>query len=311
MGRRRSYFDESALRNNGTYKFYLDRLTELSISMFEWKNLPDSVDSRFLESILFMNGSAVFFKDEDLSASDITGAEDGTMLALPVTMGGQFDVYNVPVNRRAYASNGYNKDLSNKDSVIVYNNMIRTNSIQTCTIYARRLWNLDRAIDVNANAQKTPVVIQCTDEQRLTLLNVYQKWEGNEPVIFGTDNLDMNGLKVLKTDAPYVARDLYELKTQIWNEALTYLGISNMNFQKRERLITDEVVRNQGGTIASRYSRLEARRKACKQINDMFGTNIEVYFRDDTKEFDETMDGDVKVSDDTSDPNSKGQEDPT
>lgn len=311
MGRRKTYFDESILRNNGTYKFYLDRLTELSISMFEWKNLPDSVDSRFLESVLFMNGSAVFFKDEDLSASDATGAEDGTILALPVAMRGQFDVYNVPINRRAYASNGYNKDLSNKDSVIVYNNMIRTNSIQTCTIYARRLWNLDRAIDVNANAQKTPVVIQCTDEQRLTLLNVYQKWEGNEPVIFGTDNLDMNGLKVLKTDAPYVARDLYELKTQIWNEALTYLGISNMNFQKRERLITDEVVRNQGGTIASRYSRLEARRKACKQINDMFGTNIEVYFRDDTKEFDETMDGDVKVSDDTGDPNAKGQEDPT
>lgn len=311
MGRRKTYFDESLLRNRGTYRFYLDRLTELSISMFEWKNLPNSVDSRFLESVLFTNGSAVFFKDEDLSASDVTGAEDGTMLALPVAMGGQFDVYNVPVNRRAYASNGYNKELTNKNSVVVYNNMIRTNSIQTCTIYARRLWNLDRAIDVNANAQKTPVVIQCTDEQRLTLLNVYQKWEGNEPVIFGTDNLDMNGLKVLKTDAPYVARDLYELKTQIWNEALTYLGISNMNFQKRERLITDEVVRNQGGTIASRYSRLEARRKACEQINNMFGTNIEVYFRDDTKEFDETMEGDVKVSDDTGDPNAKGQEDPT
>lgn len=310
MGRRRTNFNESLTRNNSTYKFYLDRLTELSISMFEWVNLPDSIDSRFLESVLFTNGSAVCFKDEDLTPELVTGNETGTLLTLPVAMNGGFDLYNIPVKRRAYATNGYNRELTNKNSVIIYNNMIRTNSVQTCMVYARRLWNLDRAIDVNANAQKTPVLVQCSDEQRFTLMNVYQKWEGNEPVIFGTDGLDMNGLKVLKTDAPYVGRELYELKTQIWNEALTYLGISNTNFQKRERLVTDEVVRNQGGTIASRYSRLEARRQACKQINKMFGTNIEVYFRDDTKEFDETMEGDIIVNDNTTNSNGKGQENP-
>lgn len=301
MGRRRTNFDESLWRNNGTYRFYLDRLTELSISMFDWQNVPDSIDARFLETTLFLNGSAVFFKDEDLRDEQIEGDEDGTLLALPVAMNGNFDLYNIPTRRTAYATNGYNRNLTNKDSVIVYNNMIRTNSVQTCTVYARRLWNLDRAIDVNANAQKTPVLIRCNDSERLTLVNAYQKWEGNEPVIYGTKDFDPNSISVLRTDAPYVARDLYELKTQIWNEALTYLGISNMNFQKRERLVTDEVVRNQGGTIASRYSRLEARREACKKINKMFGTNIEVYFRDDTKEFDDTFEGGIEVNDETSD----------
>lgn len=307
MGKRRTNFDESLWRNNGTYRFYLDRLTELSISMFDWQNVPDSIDTRFLETTLFLNGSAVFFKDEDLRDEHIEGEEDGTLLALPVAMNGNFDLYNIPTKRTAYATNGYNRNLTNKDSVIVYNNMIRTNSVQTCTVYARRLWNLDRAIDVNANAQKTPVLIRCNDSERLTLVNAYQKWEGNEPVIYGTKDFDPNSISVMRTDAPYVARDLYELKTQIWNEALTYLGISNMNFQKRERLVTDEVIRNQGGTIASRYSRLEARREACKKINKMFGTNIEVYFRDDTKEFDETFDGGIEVNDDTSD--NRGTED--
>lgn len=310
MGRRRTNFDESLWRNNGTYRFYLDRLTELSISMFDWQNVPDSIDTRFLETTLFLNGSAVFFRDEDLREENIGGEEDGTLLALPVAMNGNFDLYNIPTRRTAYATNGYNRNLTNKDSVIVYNNMIRTNSVQTCTVYARRLWNLDRAIDVNANAQKTPVLIRCNDSERLTLVNAYQKWEGNEPVIYGTKDFDPNSISVLRTDAPYVARDLYELKTQIWNEALTYLGISNMNFQKRERLVTDEVVRNQGGTIASRYSRLEARREACRKINKMFGTNIEVYFRDDTKEFDENMLGGIEVNDDTSDNGAEGQEKP-
>ena len=91
----------------------------------------------------------------------------------------------------------------------------------------------------------------------------------------------MNSLRAISTNAPYVADKLYQLKTQIWNEALTYLGISNLNIQKKERMITDEVQRNQGGTIASRYSRLEARREAVDKINRMFGTDISVDYRED------------------------------
>jgi hypothetical protein len=119
--------------------------------------------------------------------------------------------------------------------------------------------------------------------------NLYQKYEGNEPFIFGDKNLNPNALKVLKTDAPYVADKLYTLKSQIWNEALTYLGISNINIQKRERLITDEVTRNQGGTIASRYSRLEARRNACKEINRMFGLDIWCDYREDYQVIDDEI----------------------
>ena len=76
-----------------------------------------------------------------------------------------------------------------------------------------------------------------------------------------------------------------EQKNQIWNEAMTYLGISNVSYQKKERLISDEVTRSMGGTIASRQSRLEMRKEACDQINRMFGTNIDVDFREDYREF--------------------------
>ena len=107
------------------------------------------------------------------------------------------------------------------------------------------------------------------------------QYDGNVPFIFGDKNINPNSLKVLTTGAPYMCDKLYQLKTQIWNEALTYLGISNINIQKKERLITDEVTRNQGGVIASRYSRLESRRQACKQINDMFGLDMWCDYRED------------------------------
>lgn len=258
--------------NNATYMQYFNRLMELSISMFEWKNLPPTCDVRYLELALFMNGSAVFFQDDVL--------ED--YVALDVICSGRLDVYGNPVIRRAYSRyNNYQKMLKGSNSVIIWNNYLRTNSVLDVQMFAKRLYNLDRIIDVNANAQKTPILIKCDETQRLTMLNVYKEYDGNSPVIFGDKALNSNGLDVLSTGAPYVADKIYQLKTQIWNEALTYLGISNINIQKKERLITDEVTRNQGGTIASRYSRLESRREAVNHINEMFGLNIEVNYRED------------------------------
>lgn len=280
MPRRKTQFGESALRNNGTYGFYLERLTELAISMFEWKNLPEEIDPRFLELTLFQDGQAVWFKDEAMDK----------YLALQVIINGRLNVYRVPIKRRAFAVNGYQRQLNINNSVIIYNNYLRTNSYKMCVLYAKKLYNLDRIIDVNTNAQKTPVLIKVPETQRLTATNVYKEWDGNQPVIYGEKDLDPNMLSVLKTDAPYVSDKIYQLKTQYWNEALTYLGISNLNIQKKERLVSDEVVRSQGGTIASRYSRLQARREACDMINKMFGLNVEVDYREDFREADdETM----------------------
>lgn len=272
MGRRKhDIFDESMVLNNLTYRQYLNRLTELAISMFEWKNLPDTVDARYLELHLFETGCMVYFKDEVIGD-----------LCLDCIVNGRLDVYGNPLLRRAYSGyNNYQKLLKYNNSVIIWNNYLHSNSILDVEMFARRLYNIDRIIDINANAQKTPVLVLGNEKQRLTLLNLYKEYDGNAPFIFGDKNLDINALKALSTNAPYVCDKLYQLKTQIWNEALTYLGISNINIQKKERLITDEVTRNQGDTIASRYSRLETRRQAVEKINEMFGTNIEVNYRED------------------------------
>lgn len=264
-------FGESAVMNNATYIQYFNRLVELSVSMFEWQGLPETVDPRYLELHLFQNGNMVYFRDEVMGD-----------LCLDCIANGQFDVYGNPISRRAYSSyNQYQKTLNESDSVIIWNNYLRQPSVLDVKMFAKRLYNLDRIIDVNANAQKTPVLVQGTEKQRTTLVNLYKEFDGNAPFIFGDKNLDLNSLRAISTNAPYVADKLYQLKTQIWNEALTYLGISNLNIQKKERMITDEVQRNQGGTIASRYSRLEARREAVDKINRMFGTDISVDYRED------------------------------
>lgn len=279
MARRKTNFWESAVMNNATYIQYYNRLIELSIAMFDWTGLPDTIDPRFLELTLFKYGQAVFFEDEVMG-----------YLALTNAVQGGFDVYGYPVASRAYSPyNNYQKNLTLDDSVIIYNNYLRKPSSLDVEVFAKRLYNLDRVIDVNANAQKTPVLIKCAETQRLTMKNLYKEFDGNSPVIFGDNGLNDANFTVLSTEAPYVADRIYQLKTQIWNEALTYLGISNINVQKKERLITDEVSRNMGGVIASRYSRLNARQNACEKINKMFGLNVWCEYRDDYRELDEEL----------------------
>lgn len=266
-------FFNSAARNNAAFNEYVDRLTELAMSMFNWSGLPDGCDERYMELQLFKSGAAIFYFDYDMDQ----------YLTLQCSPQGGFDAYGIPARRRAYGYNGYQyPDLNAKNSVIIYNNMLHANSLRMVRIYASRLYELDRIIEVNCSAQKTPVLVQATEKQRLTMKNLYMQYDGNEPFIFGDQTINPDALKAFKTDAPFVADKLYSLKTQIWNEALTYLGISNMSTMKKERLLSDEVSRSMGGTIASRYSRLTERQRACEKINQMFDLDVKVEFRDDT-----------------------------
>lgn len=260
---------------------YFDRLVEIAISLFEWGNLPKGLDARFLELGLFRDGMMIFFQDEDLKGEDSDG-----YYALRTMVGGNWSVYDIPKERTAYATNGYNAHLDDTNSVIIYNNMIHTNSVNTIMQFSKRLAELDRTIDTNTKAQKTPILIRCDDKERLTLQNVYKKYDGNSPVIYADKSLDPTPLGVIQTGAPYVADKLYELKSQIWNEALTFLGVPNIVDNKPERMTDDEVNRMLGGTFASRYSRLMARQQACEQINEMFNLDLTVNYRDDYKEAD-------------------------
>lgn len=262
---------KSDLYNRATYNNYLLRLEELAINTFEWVNLPPEIDKRFLELTLFSTGMAVFYW-EDIAEQ---------FVALTTMIEGPLDIYQVPKKRRAYAVNGYNCPLTDKNSVLIFNNYLREPSFPTIEIYAEKLFKLQQAIDINLDQMKTPTLITCDENQRQTLKNLYQQYSGGEPVIFGSKNLDISGISVLKTDAPFLADKLQDQKQKVWNEALAYLGIETSNTEKSERLITDEVSANLGYTHAQRFTRLNMRRLACEQINKMFNLNVWVNFRSD------------------------------
>ena len=270
-------FKSSLFDNKRTWNNYTYRLFEMAMSRGHWSNMPKTIDLRYLEQTLITQGACVFFKD------DVLG-----YLCLPVVLNGKLDVYGNPYDFMAISDTGYNKKLDVNSGVIIYNNYLRTPNITEIRHYADSLYEYDRIIDVNVKAQKTPVLIKCDKNEMLSMENVYQKYEGNQPVIYGKKSLNDDNITVLKTDAPYVADKVYALKRTIWNEALTQLGIPNTDTTKRERMIKDEVISSQGAVIATRNSPEKMRQLACDKINEMFG--LDIWYQFDNIEIDKTID---------------------
>lgn len=250
---------------------YFRRLRLLAVSMFDWQGLPESVNIRYLESTLFDTGRVLFFQDKSDKGLDY--------LALRCTIANELNVYMEPTKFIAI-SNQYSHEYSLLDSVLIRNNYESIPTALTIMLFAQRLANAERTIDINIAAQKTPLLILCDEKERMTIKNIYAQYKGDEPVIFGNKSLNPDLLKVLKTDAPFVADKIMTYKMAIMNECLTYLGINNANTVKKERLITDEAQSNNQMISMSAQVMLTARQQAAKQINDMFGLNVSVELRE-------------------------------
>lgn len=254
--------DLSMLINNKTYIDYLNRLRLIATSLFTWDKLDDYAGygaSRFLEQSLYDNGRACFVYDTELG-----------YLALKVNPSDKLNVYELPIRVMAW-SIGYNKTYDFDDVVYIMNNDLQLPTADTLQLMAYRLYETERTIDTNLIAQKTPVLIEGDTKTILTLKNVYMQYSGNTPFIFGNKQFDIsNKLNVLKTDAPYLIDKLELHKHEIWNEALTFLGIDNANTDKKERLITDEVESN--NELISYYLNCfyKTRKEACELINEKF-----------------------------------------
>lgn len=268
--------DLAMIINNQTYINYLDRLKLIACSLFTWEGLDEVAGfgaSRFLEMSLYENGRACFVKDKDLG-----------YLALKVNPSDKLNVYNLPEKVLAW-SIGYSKNYKFDDVVYIMNNLLELPTSTTINLFAYRLYETERTIDTNLIAQKTPVLIEGDTKTILTLKNTYMSFSGNTPFIFGNKDYNINQkLNALKTDAPYLIDKLETHKHEIWNEALTFLGIDNANTDKKERLITDEVESN--NELINYYLNCfyKTRKQACDMINEKYGLNIKIKLNKDVLE---------------------------
>lgn len=263
----------SQLYNYKTFLNYRDKMIMLALNVFQFKNINSMIDMSLVNKELLTTGSIAFFKD------DVTG----DLLALPYTNVGSLDFYGRPraiMVRPFFGS--YNRTLykARNEFVIMYDNEARIPLYPFIIEGAERLALIKRTIDINVSNQMTNRWWKTSQEKEFTLRKLLEQVDSKVDTIITYDDLDLDETQQILNPAPFVADKLNEAKHEEWAEFLEVVGITSLAVNKKERLITDEVFSSMGGTIASRYNRYEARRKAVEEINKLFNENIEVGFYD-------------------------------
>lgn len=274
MSKKKKYgfmFEENDIDLMYTSSMYYKIFLLIALSRFEWLNLPPSIDERFLEYTIIDKGRILVFNDPRYN-----------ILSLPFTDMGELNYYYYPISRKPYSVGTMDfSTYTESDSVIIYNDYLHTTPQLILLDFTKRVFNVTESLDVNTSALRAPIIAECDETQKKTMEDLLSKRKNGEPIIVGNKTLDLMRLNVLPLITPQLVDSVEVLrkeKTELINEVLTYLGVNNV-ISKKERLVTDEANANNGMVGMMRSVCLASRKQACKEINRMFGTNIDVRYR--------------------------------
>ena len=281
---------KSQLSNLHTVQMYTRQMLTLAENVFEFDELPELIDVAYMNKVLLRQGSIAFFKDDVLD----------TILALPYTNLGRLDVYGRPTTIQVYGENGYSKILKPGEYVIMYDNNGRYSLYIDILQMAERIALCKKVTDINITHQKTPRLWKTTSDKKKTVEDIVNQIDSCVDGVVVYDSIDVDDLGVVQAPAPYVSDKIDIHIEKEYAEFLRLIGIANLQTQKRERLIKDEMTASLGGTVASRYSRFQPREQAVDMINKKWGLNIKVKYYDGLPNSMEGDEEDVYVSNDES-----------
>lgn len=275
----------SQISNFKTYNMYFRQMLTLAENVFEFKNLPEFVDVSFLNKNLLRKGSVAFFDEKDLG-----------LIALPYNVIGTLDVYGRPNKIEVYGENSFRRRLNRDEYVLMYDNNGRYPLYLDICQMAERIALCVRTIDINMIHQRTPRIWKTSQDKLLSVKNLINNIDAMEEDVISYDSLDIEDLNAVLAPAPYVSDKIDLHLRELWAEFFRLIGVANLQEQKRERVIIDEMIASQGGTIASRFSRFEPRKNAVEKINKKFGVDIQVQYYDGEPTTEPEKEGDEDVS---------------
>ena len=256
-------------KTNNYYRLIYDRYKMLALNMFRWEGLPDTVKSRHIENSLYHHGLCIIINDENLG-----------FISVPCNYGANLNINNEPTE---VITTGYNyiktiKYMSDKEKdkcQLILNNDLAIGNKEYIEYFAQKMYEVDTVIRANINQQKYPWFIPCEPKLKNSIKLMFEKVDNLEPLILADKSIISEGIQVLTTNTPYVADKLNEYKFELEREILTFLGLNN-NFEKKERLLTNEIDSNNQFIQANIEIQYKNRLIAQDYLNNKFGWNCKV-----------------------------------
>ncbi len=136
--------------------------------------------------------------------------------------------------------------------------------------YAEKMYNVENAININIDQQKFPYFVTTNKNTEFTFKEMIRKIRKGEFAIFSNKNITLDDVNVFDLKVPYVADKLNQYKYELEREILTFFGLNN-NFEKKERLLVDEINSNNDFIDRNVEIMYKSRIEACKVINEIYG----------------------------------------
>ncbi|URG18053.1 connector protein [Curtobacterium phage Ayka] len=256
-------------------RMYWRILSELCINRFKWSGLDDTgVNVRFMELTLFQYGLACVFKH----------SATGKVVAVRATPTGQWDYAMEPIAYTVQGANMRTKRLARRFVVPVWPNAMRTTDLDIVAVYAKRLAELDRSIEIAADNARRTMVAFVSENERLSMDNIIRQIREGQPVIRVNSDAYTPGELQQKLAAVNFGSDpdgiekLHIIRTRMWGECMGLLGFDFANQDKKERVVASEVDANNSQVDAMRFVNLNARRVAAKEISKKFDLDVKVEY---------------------------------
>lgn len=249
------------------FDHFLNNLVALAKSTINWVNLPLEIPEIMLEDMLLFNTVCVFFQD------DVTEVYN----ALPSAVNGTINRYRLPNAVDAIGADGYryHVDLSENKGALIFDNYNRRPLIWDLMYYAEQMTDLVITRDVNLKQQRIPVIYRTTQQGKSNVEAAMNAQEAGAYACVVDKTLGEDIAAPLYTPVPYIAGNLQIELEKIWNEALTFIGIVNVD-EKAERLNSFEVGSQIEEVVSRLNVRLKPRQEACRKINEIFGLDLDV-----------------------------------
>lgn len=250
------------------------------MNRFRWVGLPDTCDARYLEFCLHRNGLATI--------AHVQGDISPVFYSLMAMPNGEYNMYGLPVRWRAVGFDGLTDfEVTDENGAMCFYSYSRFSPWNALELYARKMAHYERTEDVNLTQQMKPFIGIAPQEKKLELVNLLKQVQGGEPAILGdTGLLDLaRNVTVIDTKVPLITEELARSYQNVLNQALLYLGIPHLAFEKGERMIEDEARANTAPTNIMLLDCLQARRQFCNELNKRFGMNVNVYFNEDLESY--------------------------